>query len=153
MISVLIFGFLWWSLSQNPVDKEIGYSNVLTLYRKVCQLLPNHTLPNTPQYCPRWTPSASDKAAIDGAAAGVLFSWGSTQQTQTHKPLLLGSTYFWSWLAENLVHRSCMYMLIFYVHANFLFPQSLPLPWAYLGKNTPLCPTSNTQKTTKNGPI
>ena len=37
--------------------------------------------------------------------------------------------------------------------ADFLFSHSLPLPGAYLGKNGPLWPTSNTQKMTENGPI
>ena len=36
---------------------------------------------------------------------------------------------------------------------NFLFPQCKPLPGAYLGKNGPQWPTSNTQKMTKNGRI
>ena len=44
-------------------------------------------------------------------------------------------------------------MLIFDGTADFLYSQSLPLPGAYLGKNAPQCPTSNTQKMTKNGPI
>ena len=44
-------------------------------------------------------------------------------------------------------------MLIFDGTVNFLFSQSSSLPWAYLGKNVPLCATSNTQKMTKNGPI
>ena len=52
-------------------------------------------------------------------------------------------------IPENLVHKSCMYMLIFDVHANFLFPQSFPLPWAYLGKNVTLCDTSNTKNDQK----
>ena len=44
-------------------------------------------------------------------------------------------------------------MLIFDVHANFLFSQCKPVPGAYLGKNVTKCHTSNTQKMTENGSI
>ena len=37
-------------------------------------------------------------------------------------------------------------MLILDVRVNFLFSHSLPLPGAYLGKNGPLWPISNTPK-------
>ena len=49
--------------------------------------------------------------------------------------------------------RQNSWKLGFWWNIKFTFYQSLPLPGAYLGKNGPLWPTSNTQKITKNGPI
>ena len=44
-------------------------------------------------------------------------------------------------ISENCVHKSCMYMLIFDVQANFLFSQCKPVLGAYLAQNvTPLTP-------------
>ena len=56
-----------------------------------------------------------------------------------------------TWTAKS--RRGVRAVLIFDVHANFLFSQSLPLPGEYLGKNVTLGDTSNTQKMTKNRPI
>ena len=56
-----------------------------------------------------------------------------------------------TWTAKS--RRGVRAVLIFDVHANFLFSQSLPLPGAYLSKNVALCDTFTPKKMTKNGPV
>ena len=79
-----------WLMRGNHVMGPWLAIGVATLYMYSINTVPQNTIPHDTQGNPRWAPSASDKAAIDGSNQRVLSSWGFTKHFHlfTKTPIL-----------------------------------------------------------------